>query len=205
MMTKAIRLQCRVVPDGDDYNAASWYPDATKLIKQLYSDNWRLFVDLLASTSPRQSVKQNWRQTAAIVAAYVDRENRPDVFGNLLGDIMSTHLNNVVRSLAGRPINGQKVSRFSENLKGNLDVVTIDVWICKAYGITHKKLTTDVYNRLERKIQADAASRGIRPANWQAVLWQAVRRMAGKNTKSFVSVYNSIFCETPCFAFMQDD
>ena len=204
-MSKSIRLQCRIVPDGDDYTAVKWYPDATKLIRELYGDNWRLFIDLLAATSPRQSVKQNWRQTAAIIAAYVDRENRPDVFGNLLGDIMSTHLNNVVRSLAGRPINGQKVSRFSENLKGNLDVVTIDVWICKAYGITHKKLTTDVYNRLERKIQADAASRGIRPANWQAVLWQAVRRMAGKNTKSFVSVYNSIFCETPCFAFMQDD
>lgn len=118
---------------------------------------------------------------------------------------MITHLNNVVRALQRRPLNGQKVSRFSENLKGNLDVVTIDVWVCKAYGLTHTTLTADVYNRLERKIQADAATRGIAPANWQAVIWQAVRRLAGKNVKSFVSVYNSIFCETPCFAFMEDD
>lgn len=205
MKTKAIRLQCRVKPDGDDYKAVNWYSDATMLIKQLYGDNWQLFVDLLASTSPRQSVKKNWRQSAAIVAAHIDRENRPKRFGDLLGDVMQSHLNNVVRALAGRPINGQKVSRFAANLKGNLELVTIDVWICKAYGIEHKALTTSLYNRLEKKIRAEAKQQGIAPANWQAVIWYAVRRLAGKRVKSFVSVYRSIFCETPYFEFMNDN
>ena len=205
MRNKTVRLQCRVQPDGDDFKAVNWYGDATKLIKHLYSDNWRLFVDLLASTSPRQSVKRNWRQSAEILAAYVDRDARPDRFGDVLGNVMQSHLNNVVRSLAGRPINGPKVSRFAENLKGNLDVITIDVWICKAYGIDHKALTTSVYNRHETKIKADGRRQGLKPANWQAVIWFAVRRLAGKNVKSFVSVYNSIFCETPCFDFMSND
>lgn len=196
-----IRLQCRVKPDAVDYKAVSWYSDATMLIKQLYGDNWRLFVDLLASTSPRQSVKRNWRQSAAILDAYLCRDVKPDRFGDILGDVMASHLNNVVRSLAQRPISGQKVSRFAENLKGNLDVVTIDTWMCKAYGIDHKALTASVYNRLEARISADAVRRSLDAANWQAVLWFAVRRLAGKRVKSFVSVYQSIFCETPFLPF----
>ena len=205
MKNRAIRLQCRVKPDTVDYRAVNWYADATMLIKQLYGDNWQLFVDLLAATSPRQSIKRNWRQSAAIVAAYVDRENNPRKFGDLLGDVMTSHTNNVVRALQQRPISGPKVSRFAANLKGNLDVVTIDVWICKAYGIDHKALTTSVYNRLEKRICADARRQQLAPANWQAVLWFAVRRLAGKRVKSFVGVYRSIFCETPYFAFMADN
>lgn len=201
---KTIRLQCRVRPDGDDYKAVNWYPDATKLTQQLYGDHWQLFVDLLAATSPRQSVKRNWRQSAAILAAYIDRDARPNRFGDMLGDVMASHLNNVVRALQRRPISGQKVSRFAENLKGNLDVVTIDVWICKAYGIEPKALTANVYNRLETKIRTDAKQQELCAANWQAVIWRAVRRLAGKRTKSFVSVYQSIFCETPCFAFTNE-
>lgn len=198
------RLRLKIELDKSDYKAVNWYGDAAKLIKELYSDNWQLFADLLAATSPRQSIKRNWRQSAAILAAYVDRANRPDRFGDLLGDVMTSHLNNVVRALAGRPISGPKVSRFAANLKGDLSVVTIDVWICKAYGIEPTALTASLYNRLEKKIQTDAKRQGIAPANWQAVLWYAVRRNAGKRVKSFVSVYQSIFCETPCFAFMSD-
>lgn len=205
MTKQKIRLQCRVKPDDVDYKAVNWYGDATMLIKQLYGHNWQLFADLLAATSPRQSVKRNWRQSAAILAAYIDRERRPERFGDLLGDVMASHLNNVVRALAGRPINGQKVSRFAENLKGNLDVVTIDTWICKAYNLDQKTLTSSLYNRLESRIIADAGRQGIAAANWQAVLWFAVRRNAGKRVKSFVSVYRSIFCETPYFAFMNDN
>lgn len=199
------RLQLRIELDKSDYKAVNWYSDATKLIQQLYGDNWRLFVDVLAATSPRQSIKRNWRQSAEIVAAYIDRANRPKHFGDVLGNIMTSHLDNVIRALQQRPINGPKVSRFAENLKGNLDGVTIDTWICKAYGIEHKALTTALYNRLEKKIQTDAKRQGIAPANWQAVLWFAVRRNAGKRIKSFVGVYQSIFCETPCFAFMNDN
>lgn len=115
---------------------------------------------------------------------------------------MTSHLPNVIRALQRRPLSGLKVSRFAENLRGNLDAVTIDVWICKAYGIDHKALTPKLYARLERRIQCDARQANATPAGYQAVLWYAIRRHAGKRTKSFVSVYRSIFMETPCFAFM---
>jgi len=199
-----IRLRCRVKPDVADRKALQWYTDAKNLIQELYGDNWRLFVDILASTSPRQSVKRNWRQSARLLQAYIDRKLNPDRFADLLAKCMPAHLTNVIRSLQGRPISGPKVSRFAENLKGNLDAVTIDTWILQAYGIPEKKLTARLYNRLEKRIQADAKRQGLKPANYQALLWYAIRRESGKNPKSFVSVYRSIFCETPCFAFMQE-
>lgn len=52
-----MRLRLKVSLDRVDYSALTWYADATKLIQELYGDNWRLFVDVLAATSPRQQVK----------------------------------------------------------------------------------------------------------------------------------------------------
>jgi hypothetical protein len=207
MKKQKIRLRLKVELDRVDFGALTWYQDATVLIRSLYGDNWRLFVDLLASTSPRSQVKKNWRISDAILKAYLDRKAKPKHFGDLLASkqILPAHLNNVIRSLQGRPIHGQKVWRFAENLKGNLDVVTIDVWICRAYGIDGKKdLTPDMYKRLEKRIVSDAKRTNATPAGYQAVLWYAVRREAGLRAKSFVSVYRSIFCETPCFDFMQE-
>lgn len=191
--------------DNSDLKALQWYSESTKLIKQLYGENWKLFVDLLAATSPRSRVKKNWKIADAILKAYLRRHEKPEKFLDVLTSVFSAHSNNVIRALQGKELHGPKVKRFAENLKGNLDVVTIDVWICKAYGINQKSLTKTKYAKLEKQIKADAKRRGYHPANWQAVIWSAVRRMAGYRLKSFVSVYRSIFCETPCFAFMQDD
>ena len=199
-----MRLRLKVRPDKIDYSALSWYPDATALIRQLYGDYWTLFVDILAATSPRQSVKRNWRQTAAILSAYINRDKKPEKFADIMGRLMSAHGPNVIRALQGRPIKGPKVFRFAENLKGNLDVVTIDVWICKAYGIEQSRLTANVYEKLEQKIISEAKNANVKPANYQALIWYCVRRVSGKNPRSFVSVYNSILHETKLFDFMLD-
>lgn len=203
---RKIRLQLKVELDKVDYSALNWYQDANKLIRQLYGKHWKLFCDILAATSPRKQVKANWRIADVIVRAYIDRANNPGKFGDLLGGnrILPAHRNNIVRALAGRKINGQKVWRFAENLKGDLNVVTIDVWLCRAYGIDDKLLTSSLYKRLEKRIQRDAKRCKVTPAGYQAVIWYAIRRLHGLRAKSFVSVYRSIFMETPYFAFMQE-
>ena len=208
MPKRKIRLQLKVELDRVDFGALTWYQDATKLIQDLYGKHWQLFADLLAATSPRNYVKANWRIADAILKAYIDRKQKPAFFGDLLGGnrVLPAHRNNIIRSLQRRPISGQKVWRFAENLKGNLNVVTIDVWICRAYGLDDRKdLTPAIYRRLEKRIQLDAKRTNATPAGYQAVLWYAVRRLNGLRAKSFVSVYRSIFMETPFFAFMSDD
>jgi len=200
-----IRLRLRVEIDESDKKAASWYADATVLIKQLYGENWKLFIGLLASTSPRLHVKKNWRLADSLLTAYLNRDKKPKKWAAIISNLMPAHLLNVIRVLQGRPIKGPKVRRFYENLTGNLSDVTIDVWICKAFGIEHGKLTPRLYKRLEQKIRKQAENAGLYPAEYQAVLWYAVRRLSGVKPKSFVSVYRSIFCETPYLAFMQDE
>jgi hypothetical protein len=206
-MKRKKRLQLRIEIDPSDKKAETWYTDSTKLIKELYGDYWTLFVDLLAATSPRSQVKKNWRIADEILSAYLNRQAKPEKLLDVLTSkqVLPAHLNNIIRALQGRTLSGEKVRRFAENLRGKLSDVTIDVWICKAYGIDQKSLTPTLYRRLEKRIQTDAKRQGIEPANWQAIIWYAVRRMAGKRPKSFVSVYRSIFCETPCFEFMQEN
>ncbi len=203
---RAKYLRLKIELDPSDNKAVTWYSEATKLIRELYGDNWRLFVDLLAATSPRSQVKKNWKTADAILSAYIGRKARPEKFFDVLTSkaVMPAHLANIIRALRCRPLSGDKVRRFAANLQGDLNVVAIDVWICKAYGINQKQLTPTLYRRLEKRIQTDAAQRGIAPANWQAVLWCGCRRLAGRRVKSFVSVYRSIFMETPYFAFMQE-
>ncbi len=67
-----------------------------------------------------------------------------------------------------------------------------------------KDLTPTVYKRLENRIVIDAKHCNATPAGYQAVLWYAIRRLNGLRAKSFVSVYRSIFMETPCFPSMKE-
>lgn len=194
-----------VKPEPIDYRAKSWYTDANVLIKSKYGENWKLFIGLLASTSPRVSVKKNWKLANAILSAYLNRDSKPEKFADILGRLMPAHLINVIRTLQGRPIKGPKVSRFFANLCGDLSVVTVDMWICKAYNIGQEKLTEKVYRTIECRMIQDAKRRGLNPASWQAILWYAVRRIAGKNPKSFVSVYRTLASETMLFDFMTEE
>jgi hypothetical protein len=101
------------------------------------------------------------------------------------------------------PLSGLKVSRFAENLKGNMDVVTIDTWICQAYGVAHKGLTPSVYARLETRLRREARARGLRPASWQAIVWYAMRRESGIRYRSFMQVVREFACETPYLPFSE--
>jgi len=199
-----IRLRLRCKLDEIDYSALTWYQDSKALIQSLWGPYWETFVDILASTSPRISVKKNWRMSVEIMQAYLNRDAKPEKLADVLGSLMPAHLDNVLRSFQRKPIHGPKVSRFAANLKGNLDVVTIDVWICRAYGIKHKALTPSIYARLERKIRQDARRCNATPAGYQAVIWYAIRRKNGLRDRSFLQVYREIKCETPVFPEWRD-
>ena len=198
-----LRFRLKARPDKIDFRAVNWYKNANKLIRELYPNNWELFADLLAAISPRVSVKKNWKFAIDIMDNYLDRENRSDKLGDSLAKLMPAQLINTIRALQRRPIKGPKVSRFAANLKGLLSDVTIDVWICRAYNIDQKKLTELQYKKLEKLIRKQAKVIGLKPAEYQAVIWTMIRRLSGLKSKSFKSVYNEIFCETPFLPFKE--
>jgi len=166
---------------------AGWYKDARKAIFNVYGTNTDLFCDLLAATSPRVAVKKNYRLAENAFKQW--QEN-----GKFLhsAGFLPAHIPNIVRALNREELSGPKVSRFAANLRGDMDVVTVDVWICRAYGVEHKKLTAKVYVNLEKKIIREAKQYGLAPCEYQAVVWHIIRMAWGKKPTSFVGAMNEI-------------
>jgi hypothetical protein len=160
-----------------------WYRRAHERLKREYGEDADLFADLLAATSPRMSVKRNWRAAWALYSRWVSS-------GTIDVDLvpMRSHLPNVIRAFERQPLSGPKVQRFAANLKGDFNVVTIDVWMCEYYGVTHKKLTPRLYKKLERRVQDCARKHGCYPCEYQAAAWVITRLNHGRKPSSFLSV-----------------
>jgi len=194
-------LRLWIKPGQLDYDAIHWYENANRLFLKAFGPDADFFIGLLAATSPRLQVRANLRKALEVYRTWKrhQEEQTSDsakALGDLLQGLMYAHLLNVIRVLQGKPLQGPKVKRFAENLKGNLNPVTIDMWICKAYGITHAKLTPLQYERLERKIQGEALNANLKPAQYQALIWYAARRKGGYVTdQSFVKHYETLFQE----------
>jgi hypothetical protein len=177
-------LVCLVNVDSVSLRVYStWYRDARRHLVSLFGFDAVLFANILAATSPRVAVRKNWRLA---VKAYGQWRAHGCLYDS--AGFMPCHVQNVKRAFAGLPLSGDKVRRFAANLCGDLDAVTIDVWICKAYGLEHKTLTRAVYEALEAQIRRDAEAVGLPAAEYQAVLWHVVRRWHGRRDKSFPSV-----------------
>ncbi len=90
------------------------------------------------------------------------------------------------RALKREPLSGNKVRAFADNLKGNRHKVTIDIWICRYYGV--ETLTDKVYQELSDRICSEAAIAGMKPAEYQAMIWTIARVKAGKKPSSFAGI-----------------
>ena len=161
-----------------------WYPEQTKFLKHRFGDDWKLVAGLLAATSPKVKLATSWNMSMAIYDDIKDGKE-PDLSG-----LMRSHLLNVQRVLRGEKLSGPKVSRFYQNLIGNLEVVTIDGWMLKLWGVVliSHNVNSKQYGRLERAFQRWARSRRMKPANAQAILWNYIRNKEGKKPVSFAMI-----------------
>jgi len=112
---------------------------------------------------------------------------KDDGFGNLLKGTLPAHRPNVLRALKREPLSGNKVRAFAANLKGNLDEVTLDVWMCRYFN--HEgSLTDKKYAELSARIITEARQQGLKPAELQAIIWWKMIRKSGKQPQSYISV-----------------
>jgi len=156
-----------------------WYQRSRILIYKLFGEDAPLFIDILAATSPRKRIKENWRCAVRIYHSY--KRGKVNWYG-----IMETQKANVQRALDREPLSGDKVFAFSENLKGDLTAVTVDTWICKAYNI--KNLTPKRRRFITNDIKDKARELGMFPAEYQAILWCDIIRKAGIKPVSYEDV-----------------
>lgn len=155
-------------------NWRKWYANSRIVIEQLF-DNPDLFCDLLAATSPRKQVTANWRLAKRIYNNAIAGLPIP------LGGMLPAHVKNVMRALWGLPLSGPKIKAFAANLKGDLQQITIDVWIERAYPeLNHKQIT--------HRIKTGARRLNMTPAEYQAIVWTKTRIKYGKRPISFNNV-----------------
>lgn len=160
-----------------------WYPTATSALLE-YSNVWPLEVcaAVCAILSPRNSWKQNLEGVRRIARDVSQgRSWAPVVAGvrrNVAKAWETANDGDVFR------VTGPKVSAFYQNLLGNLQRVTIDVWAARAAGVPDAEMThldRTRYVTLERAYQNVARELGFLPAELQAICW-IVQRGHGEGT-----------------------
>ncbi len=153
--------------------SANWYRADHEYIYKTFDDP-ELFADLLAATSPRAAVRKNYNIAMRIYNRFKSGREI-----NYVG-ILPNAIPNIGRALAGVPLSGDKVRAFAENLKGNYNAVTIDVWMLRFFKHPTKKATSKQYKKLAARIRRQAKKHGITPAAMQAICWTYAR---GPNRK----------------------
>ncbi len=151
-----------------------WYYNSNKLIKELYSDNYKTFIYLLGITSPRNTVKTN---TIFTIRAY------NEVIHNTHNDIKYgiSHKNiysNIQRVKEGKynKVTGAKVKSFINSLLLIPGSICLDVWMKRVFNInTHRIKETDriqIYN----KINTIASNLNMESYEVQACLWSYAKK-----------------------------
>lgn len=159
----------------DFYRYGFWYQRCKNAIQEKYGDDWKLFAKLLAATSPRQSVKRNVSLAKRAYKSY-------KTFDHDFAGFLPASIGNVKRAYENAELSGPKVSAFYENITGNLDVVTVDIWMFRYYNL---KPSAKNYKIIERRVKRSAKRYGLKPAVLQAILWTACRWRAGFKPVAF--------------------
>jgi hypothetical protein len=141
------------------------------------------FINLLAASSPRQSVAMNLRETLRTWKEYVDA-GRPE--GDALKDLLQDNLTpasskvpNATKALMGEEMwpditknKNFKVPSFARNLRGWLDSVTNDGWMSMFAGIDPREISSaHSYHPLSIATRAAADELGWEPAEAQSAIW----------------------------------
>lgn len=178
----------------------NWYKKTRGLLMRKYKKDYRLFSGLLASTSPRFQVKRNYNTSLKIYNEYI--KNPSQYLKYAIGNkkqylkknkILLAHYYNIIRTLSHNftgskklVLSGQKVNSFYNNIIGNYNFVTIDIWIIRYFKIFHKnKLNLSEYKYYTRIIRKLAKKLSMLPCECQAVLWEKQRAIEGKKESNF--------------------
>lgn len=148
--------------------AATWYVEAQEYARDL-AIKYEVTLDVAAGVIAAFSPRTRW----------VENVRNADLFLN--GDPVPTLGNNirmaeaVVREQNIEALRGRKTNSFAYNIAGNMDVVTIDVWMIRAAGYSRNDANVTMYNEMESAVMELAYSFGVEPAQLQALIWVCAR------------------------------
>lgn len=148
---------------------SNWYQESRVATKEIYGDDYELFIKCLAATSPNCALKAN---ITLARKAYIQIKETGQVDKN---SFTKTHYKGLQAVINGGIPNGRKVRMFTKALLGEQDAVVVDVWITRAAGINRKAPYDWEYDIIEEEIVAQAGKYNRTPAEHQAAIWGKIR------------------------------
>lgn len=152
---------------------SQWYDDACDfIVMECDHHGWDHddFINVLAVTSPRISVKRNWDVTVALLSG---------ANINKLGLIQATRVAYQHYRNTGE-IRGPKTSAFARALHGDTTALVLDSWMARALNVPHSKVTNVSTMEWAKGLMeqvADHHSLSVRDA--QAAVWAGIAKLEG--------------------------
>lgn len=151
--------------------AATWYAEAQGIAREMaLTSGYTLeqCASVIASFSPRCP----WDRNVFLATEFINGNKVATLTNNIK---MAT--NSISKGFDA--LNGCKTNSFARNIAGDLNAVTIDVWMVRAAGMNPKKTPNKTeYTMLSNAVIELATEFGIAPAQMQALLWVRVRGSA---------------------------
>lgn len=174
LVNRARRHLERATP-ADLEAAARWYDDAHSLAVTL-SQRAEIPLEHAAAVISAHSPRTLWSVNVAAATAHL---TVGPTAARRLGVIGA----NVARATRCKASgydglgNGPKTHAFARNIAGERDVVTVDVWMCRALGIDQDALgRVGAYEIAARAIAAVSREAGLEPATGQAAIWIVAKK-----------------------------
>ena len=154
-----------------------WYDEARQLTVKL-SLLSEYTTAQVAAAMAHLSPRLRWKQNVEAIRELV-------LYGTLPAYIMQGPGKRARKALvAAEPMNtfgkrAKKTLAFARNINGDVNAVTVDVWIMQVIGISEDQLKlTGVYDAVAHAYRLAAKRRGFTPAQLQAITWIVVRGSA---------------------------
>lgn len=156
------------VTDGLD-----WYPRAEVIVRRwsrIYNRHPHIVAGIIAVLSQRQRWQFNLLQAERCLQGFTPK-------GLKLAVIKALRLyDHDLERLS--VIKGPKVEAFHKAILGNMDSVVLDSHMIRAAYPDKRSLSVKQYEALADVLREEAASVGVPPAHFQAVVWCQIRGRA---------------------------
>lgn len=125
----------------------------------------------MAHLSPKCPWARNKKMTRELVSTGTTKG---------MGGPISRAKSALISSTPIEDMKGPKTSSFAKNLVGRYETVTVDIWAYRAACPSGdiERMGTKEYRAIECAYKATAKHYGISPAQFQAIIWCAVRGKA---------------------------
>jgi len=151
---------------------ASWYREAGERCAQLAAEHGtsvQIAAGVVAALSPRMPWSSNLRLAGLVLA------------GQRHGCLQAS-LDKASKIIEGADplvvLSGPKTNAFYRALIGDFDAVVVDVWMLRALGHNKNACTPRQYEVFADTIRNAALEAGETPADFQAIVWCAIRGKA---------------------------